>query len=105
VLTEGALRYRRSSLDVQLAQLDRHRGANTMSQPQMFEGAANVPPKPRAKLQGVWLYLAILATVYVVATQSNARKIEQLQMDTNDNLCNQQAYGGGTTCEGGDANG
>jgi hypothetical protein len=86
-----------------------------MSQPQVFEGA-NVPPKPPVKLQGVWLYLAILATVYVVAslvlgvlsytaTQSNAHKIEQLQMDTNDNLCNQQAYGGGTSCEGGDANG
>jgi hypothetical protein len=70
----------------------------------------------------VWLYLAILATVYVAASlvpgvvsyaamqsnartmQSNARKIEQLQTDTNDNLCNQQEYSGGTTCVGGDAN-
>jgi hypothetical protein len=87
-----------------------------MSQPQVIEGAANVPPTPHAKLRGVWLYLTILATVYVVAslvlgvvsytaTQSNARKIEQLQIDTNDNLCNQQAYEGGTTCEGGDSNG
>jgi hypothetical protein len=74
-------------------------------------------------LAGVWRYLAILATVYVVASlalgivaivaiqsnnhtmQSNARTIEQLQTDTNDNLCNQQAYDGGTNCEGGDANG
>jgi hypothetical protein len=87
-----------------------------MSQPQVIEAAANVPPTPHAKLRGVWLYLAILATVYVVASlvlgvvsysamQSNARKIEQLQTDTNDNLCNQQAYQGGTTCIGGDANG
>jgi hypothetical protein len=87
-----------------------------MSEPQVIEGAANVPPTPRGKLQGVWLYLAILATVYVVASlvlgvvsyaamQSNARTIEQLQTDTNDNLCNQQEYGGGATCEGGDANG
>ena len=69
------------------------------------------------------LYLSILATVYVVASlvlgvvsyaamqsnartmQSNARTIEQLQTDTNDNLCNQQEYEGGATCEGGDANG
>ena len=93
-----------------------------MSQPQVFDGA-NVPPKPSVKLQGVWLYLAILATVYVVASlvlgvisyaamqsnartmQSNAHKIEQLQTETNDNRCNQQAYQGGTTCQGGDANG
>jgi hypothetical protein len=64
----------------------------------------------------VWLYLAILATVYVVASlvlgvlsyaamQSNARQIEQLQTDTNDNLCNQQEYAGGATCVGGDGNG
>jgi hypothetical protein len=94
-----------------------------MSQPQVIEAAANVPPTPHAKLRGVWLYLAILATVYVVASlvlgvvsyasmqtnaramQSNARQIEQLQTDTNDNLCNQQAYQGGTNCVGGDANG
>ena len=87
-----------------------------MSYPQAFQPAAPVPPTPRAKLHGVWIYLAILGTVYVVvsltlgvagysATQSNARKIEQLQTDTNDNLCNQQAYQGGTTCVGGDANG
>lgn len=94
-----------------------------MSQPPVIEGAANVPPAPPTRLRGVWLYLAILATVYVVASlvlsvvnytamqsnartmQSNARKIEQLQTDTNDNLCNQQAYTGGTTCQGGDSNG
>jgi hypothetical protein len=94
-----------------------------MTEPQVIEGAAKVPPTPHAKLQGVWLYLAILATVYVVASlvlgvvsyaamqsnartmQSNARTIEQLQTDTNDNLCNQQEYEGGATCEGGDGNG
>lgn len=94
-----------------------------MSQPQVIEAAANVPPTPPAKLRGVWRYLAILATVYVVASlvlgvvtyaamqsdartmQDNARTIEQLQTDTNDNLCNQQEYEGGATCEGGDANG
>lgn len=37
--------------------------------------------------------------------QRDARQIEQLQADTNDNLCNQQAYSGGTTCVGGDGNG
>ena len=87
-----------------------------MGYPQAFQPEAPVPSTPRARLQGVWVYLAILATVYVVAslvlgvagysaTQSNARKIEQLQTDTNDNLCNQQAYSGGTTCVGGDGNG
>jgi len=74
------------------------------------------PADAARQAAGVWIYLAILGTVYVVvsltlgvagysATQSNARKIEQLQTDTNDNLCNQQAYQGGTTCVGGDANG
>jgi hypothetical protein len=88
----------------------------TYDEPPRYNQSANVPPTPRAKLQGVWLYLAILATVYVVvslalgivsytAMQSNARHIEQLQTDTNDNLCNQQAYSGGTTCVGGDGNG
>jgi len=98
-----------------------------MSQPYLMGPAANVPPtphaKPHAKLQGVWLYLAILATVYVVASlvlgvvgyaamqsnaramQQDARQIEQLQTDTNDNLCNQQEYQGGTVCVGGDGNG
>jgi len=94
-----------------------------MSQSQAIEGGANLPPTPRPRLQGVWLYLAILATVYVVASlvlgvlsyasmqsnartmQSNARTMEQLQTDTNDNLCNQQEYAGGATCVGGDANG
>jgi hypothetical protein len=82
-----------------------------------------VPPLPPARRQGVLVYLAVLATVYVVvslvlgvlnytAAQSSARtmhddsrKIEQLQTDTNDNLCNQQAYQGGTNCIGGDTNG
>jgi hypothetical protein len=61
-------------------------------------------------------YMAVLATVFAITAtallisanntaQSNARKIEQLQRDTNDNLCNQQEYEGGTVCEGGDANG
>ena len=61
-------------------------------------------------------YIAVLATVFAIAAiallvsanstaQSNAHKIEQLQRDTNDNLCNQQEYEGGTQCEGGDANG
>lgn len=94
-----------------------------MSYPQAFQPGPPVPPPPRAKLQGVRLYLTVLATVYVVASlllgilgyaalqsntrtmQSNARTIEQLQTDTNDNLCNQQAYQGGTTRVGGDANG
>ncbi len=94
-----------------------------MSEPYLMEPAASVPPTPHAKLHGIWLYLAILATVYVVASlvlgvvgyaamQSNARtirndvrQIEQLQTDTNDNLCNQQEYAGGAVCEGGDANG
>ena len=91
-------------------------GPVTYAEPLQYNPPANVPPAPHAKLRGVWLYLAILATVYVVASlvlgvlsytamQNNARKIEQLQTDTNDNLCNQQAYQGGTTCQGGDANG
>jgi hypothetical protein len=61
-------------------------------------------------------YIAVLATVFAIAAiallisandtaQTNARKIEQLQRATNDNLCNQQEYQGGTQCEGGDANG
>jgi len=87
-----------------------------MSHQHVIEADPNIPSSSHAKLRGVWLYLAILATVYVVASlvlgvvsyaamQTNARKIEQLQTDTNDNLCNQQAYQGGTTCVGGDANG
>ena len=91
-------------------------GPVTYDEPSPYNPSANVPPTPHSKLQGVWLYLAILATVYVVASlvlgvvsyaamQSHARQIEQLQTDTNDNLCNQQAYSGGTTCVGGDGNG
>ena len=98
-------------------------GPVTYDEPSRYNPSANVPPTPHAKLQGVWLYLAILATVYVAASlvlgvvsyaamqsnartmQSNARQIEQLQTDTNDNLCNQQEYSGGTTCACGDANG
>lgn len=92
-----------------------------MSQSQ--ETAGNVPSARNAKLTGVRLYFAILATIYVVASlvlgivgvatiqndsqtmQSNSHKIEQLQKDTNDNLCNQQEYDGDAACEGGDANG
>ena len=98
-------------------------GPAAYDEPPRYDPSANVPPTPHAKLQGVWLYLAILATVYVVASlvlgvvsyaamqsnartiQKDARQIEQLQTDTNDNLCNQQAYSGGTTCVGGDGNG
>ena len=98
-------------------------GPVTHDEPPRYNPSANVPPTPHAKLQGVRLYLAILATVYVVVSlvlgvvgyaamqsnartmQSNARQIEQLQTDTNDNLCNQQEYSGGTTCVGGDGNG
>jgi hypothetical protein len=94
-----------------------------MSYQPAFQPAGPVPPTPRPRLQGVRLYLTVLATVYVVASlvlgilcyaalqsnaqtmQSNARTIEQLQTDTNDNLCNQQEYTGSTSCEGGDANG
>jgi hypothetical protein len=86
-------------------------------------GTESVPPLPPARRRGVLVYLAVLATVYVVASlvlgvvnypasqgnartmHNDARKIEQLQTDTNDNLCNQQAYEGGTDCQGGDANG
>ncbi len=94
----------------------KHQPPVTYDEPSPYNPSANVPPTSHAKLQGVWLYLAILATVYVVASlvlgvvsyaamQSHARQIEQLQTDTNDNLCNQQAYSGGTTCVGGDGNG
>lgn len=86
-------------------------------------GTEAVPPQPPAKPRGVLVYLAVLATVYVVASlvlgvlnyttaqdnartmHNDARTIEQLQTDTNDNLCNQQAYSGGTNCVGGDGNG
>ena len=58
------------------------------------------------------VYLVVLATVFAVASlalgvvslvtsQHNAQRIEQLQRATNDNLCNRQAYAGGTVCEGG----
>lgn len=87
-----------------------------MSQPEVIEATAGVPPAPRAKLHPALVFLIIMATVYAVASftlgvvayqtsQHNAKRIEQLQIDTNDNLCNQQAYQGGTTCVGGDANG
>jgi hypothetical protein len=98
-------------------------GPITYDEPPQYNPSSGAPPTPHAKLNGVWLYLTILATVYVIASlvlgvisyaairsntrtmQSNARTIEQLQTDTNDNLCNQQAYQGGTNCQGGDANG
>lgn len=86
-----------------------------MSQ-ELIEAGANVRAAPPAKLRAIWIYLTVLATVFAVASlalgvaayqgsQHAARQIEQLQRDTNDNLCNQQAYEGGTACEGGDANG
>lgn len=60
--------------------------------------------------------LVIIAAIYAAgslavgvvsyeASQSNAQKIERLQTDTNDNLCNQSAYQGGVSCQGGDGNG
>jgi haloalkane dehalogenase len=52
---------------------------------------------------GVVSYAAMQSNARTM--QSNARTIEQLQTDTNDNLCNQQEYEGGATCEGGDGNG
>lgn len=78
---------------------------------------AHEAPRDRSKFRnGILVYLAILATVFVIASlamqfaadsaaKTAAHRIEQLQTDTNDNLCNQSAYQGGTTCEGGDANG
>ena len=54
----------------------------------------------------------VLAFVGIASFQSinqtvrtQDQKIEQLQVDTNDNLCNQSAYSAGNTCEGGDGNG
>lgn len=79
--------------------------------------AAHRAPMSQEKLRtGIMIYLAILATVFVVASlllsasansavSKNDRRIEQLQIDTNDNLCNQSAYQGGTQCVGGDSNG
>ncbi len=52
---------------------------------------------------GVAIYARIQSNARTI--QSNAHNIEQLQTDTNDNLCNQQEYAGGAVCEGGDANG
>ena len=63
-------------------------GPVTYDEPSRYNPSANVPPTPHAKLQGVWLYLAILATVYVVASlvlgvvsyaamQSNARTMQK----------------------------
>jgi cell division protein FtsL len=71
------------------------------------------------------IYLVVLATAFLImslafqfanysAMQANARTqdgnahiSQQLQIDTNDNLCNQQAYAADTnsTCQGGDSNG
>ena len=54
----------------------------------------------------------MLALVGIASIQSanttirnQDQKIEQLQIDTNDNLCNQSAYSAGNVCEGGDGNG
>jgi hypothetical protein len=63
-------------------------GPVTGDEPPRYNPSASVPLTPRAKLQGVWLYLAILATVYVVASlvlgvvsyaamQSNARTMQK----------------------------
>ena len=43
-------------------------GPATYDEPPRYDPSANVPPTQRAKLQGVWLYLGILATLYVVAS-------------------------------------
>ena len=83
---------------------------------QVFQ-TTHAAPRSDSRLRTILLaYIAVLATVFAIAAiallvsanntaQTNARKIEQLQRDTNDNLCNQQAYEGGTQCEGGDASG
>jgi len=80
-------------------------------------------PEPPRKLEGWPLYLVIIGTAYVVVSlvlavvgiasiqsanttiRNQDQKIEQLQVDTNDNLCNQSEYSAGNTCEGGDGNG
>jgi hypothetical protein len=83
----------------------------------------DIPEPPPRKLKGWPLYLVIMGTAYVVVSlvlalvgiasfqsinqtvRTQDQKIEQLQVDTNDNLCNQSAYSAGNTCEGGDGNG
>lgn len=47
----------------------------------------------------------VTAITLVATVNSQLARVEQLQTDTNDNLCNQSAYQGGTTCQGGDQNG
>jgi hypothetical protein len=84
----------------------------------MISEAPPLPAKPQAASRPVLIYLAILATVFTVGSltlgvvayigsQHAAQRIErlqtisnQLQRDTNQNLCSQQAYGIGATCAG-----
>jgi hypothetical protein len=91
--------------------------------PEPLQHPTNHKKEPPRKLEGWPLYLAIIGTAYVVASlvlvlvgvaslqsinhtvRTQDQKIEQLQVDTNDNLCNQSAYSAGNTCEGGDGNG
>lgn len=80
-----------------------------------FPAPAPAPAQaPRARLHGIWVYLAILATVFAVASvvlgvkgyqamdrnTAQVVKLEQLQRATNYNLCQQEAYGAGAVCEG-----
>ncbi len=89
-------------------------------QPPLLPNHHKEQPK---KLQGWPLYLVIIGTAYVVVSlvlalvgiasiqsanttiRTQDQKIEQLQIDTNDNLCNQSNYSAGNVCEGGDGNG
>jgi hypothetical protein len=85
----------------------------------MIETPPIAEPQAPAGPSGVLRYLAVLATIAVVGmlvlgsliysgiqnVQKQEKKIEQLQVDTNDNLCNQSAYQGGISCVGGDGNG
>ena len=91
--------------------------------PEPLQQPPNRKKEPPRKLEGWPLYLVIVGTVYVVVSlvlafvgiasfqsinqtvRTQDQKIEQLQVDTNDNLCNQSAYSAGNTCEGGDGNG
>ena len=91
--------------------------------PEPLQQSPSHKKDPRQRPRGVQLYLVILATVFVVASlvlgvvgiaavnsntkavKANDQRIEQLQVDTNDNLCNQSAYSAGNTCQGGDGNG
>jgi hypothetical protein len=91
----------------------------------MLDGTYQNPdrPEPPRKLEGWPRYLVVIGIAYVVASlvlalvgiasfqsinqtvRTQDQKIEQLQVDTNDNLCNQSEYSAGNTCQGGDGNG